>query len=761
MVALFLAGVVSENFGYVICLIANHLGLAASTALAVGWTMKPDWLQVQGLPDQEAYVVQRVIFLTAVAFFLPEEVDRLHYAARELEGLQLRKHYQGSTRYASCSERHDEEKICQEIGEKAHSVDQVIQVLISAGMSSPALREAQMQGVSIEHAGARWQSMMLQALSVFARLCFIILLCWRSIDERCFMLKVMTKLVSVMVIPGLVAFCLGASLLTTVMIVFIAFHISFLLVLVFAFLGIRGTLHLPGGPVLVQFFLTRFQRGSCDAPDTDAASRTASRTASDATGESRSSTRHIFCPGETIVTQGKRSDGRKPQARRLSDGKVVGEEMLMKVTHKWRYSLCCLSFCDVIILHRRPFLTMVKDAKPPSSSEEGLECQRLAFLLEGPWREDRPESAEQVIVSLPLFHGFDSKFLSVLPQLMETRVVLPGHKIWETTLEERSLFLLLHGNAEEVVTTYKKRRASQMATARARSHNAAAQSEFLMRTNRRALCQSSCEGGAHLLGLKQVGECQVVAKSIVVVALLHRPVFLHLLHSQNVKIQAPEVLKLLSEELDNTEEAEEEFPSVESLELCLPILRGLDEAFMSSLLQGGSGCFYMEGQQLCPPRVLSESLFVVIRGEVWTEMAGIFLGKYCQGQALHILGLAKGFTPSYESRCQRISEVWDLPREVLLKSLDHYPSMKRILSALTNMQLARLTTAGAEDPSEPTQSRTLTPLSPPSSPRAGPEETKPVDLVPGRMSGRSFGRRSRAPFAGHLGPVPKRSDMCR
>ncbi|CAK9076395.1 Uncharacterized protein SCF082_LOCUS36833 [Durusdinium trenchii] len=324
MVALFLAGVVSENFGYVICLIANHLGLAASTALAVGWTMKPDWLQVQGLPDQEAYVVQRVIFLTAVAFFLVSEVDRLHYAARELEGLQLRKHYQGSTRYASCSERHDEEKICQEIGEKAHSVDQVIQVLISAGMSSPALREAQMQGVSIEHAGDAqfaipslflgpqlllgiwqlgryatlvhwkhwigWQSMMLQALSVFARLCFIILLCWRSIDERCFMLKVMTKLVSVMVIPGLVAFCLGASLLTTVMIVFIAFHISFLLVLVFAFLGIRGTLHLPGGPVLVQFFLTRFQRGSCDAPDTDAASRTASRTASDATGESTEST---------------------------------------------------------------------------------------------------------------------------------------------------------------------------------------------------------------------------------------------------------------------------------------------------------------------------------------------------------------------------------------------------------------------------------------------------------------------------------------
>eukprot|EP00435_Cladocopium_sp_Y103_P067393 s40_g30.t1 len=378
---------------------------------------------------------------------------------------------------------------------------------------------------------------------------------------------------------------------------------------------------------------------------------------------SRSSTRHILCAGENIVNQNKRKyEGvilllrgtvslqiNGVEDRRLTDGQVVGEEMLMKVTPKWRYSLCCLTFCDVIILHRRPFLNLVKEAKPPSSSEEGLECQRLAFLLEGPWRE------EQVIVSLPLFHGFDGNFLSVLPQLMETRVVMPGHKIWEATSEERSLFLLLLGTADEILTTYKKRRASQVTQARLKGGQA---SEFLVRTARRTLNQGSCEGGAHMLGLKKVGDIKVMARSIAVVAILHRQVFLYLLHTQNVKIQAPEVLKMLGEDLDLEEEAEEEYPTAESLEGCLPILRGLDEAFMASLLRGGSSCFYMEGQQLCPPRILCESLFVVLRGEVWTEMAGMFLDKYCQGQALHILALALGFIPSYESRCIRISDAW-------------------------------------------------------------------------------------------------------
>ena len=54
---------------------------------------------------------------------------------------------------------------------------------------------------------------------------------------------------------------------------------------------------------------------------------------------------------------------------------------------------------------------------------------------------------------------------------------------------------------------------SVLHTTRARSDEAA-QSEFLMRTNRRALCQSSCEGGAHLLGLKQAEPNRAVGRGL-------------------------------------------------------------------------------------------------------------------------------------------------------------------------------------------------------------------------------------------------------
>ncbi|CAJ1420259.1 unnamed protein product [Effrenium voratum] len=460
----------------------------------------------------------------------------------------------------------------------------------------------------------------------------------------------------------------------------------------------------------------------------------------------RSSTRHAFCAGETVVTQGRRKyegvilllrgclsvqiDG--VEARRIQEGEVLGEEMLMNVTSKWRYSLCCLSFCDLVVLHRRPFVALVREAKPLSSSEEGLECQRLKLLLEGPWRQD------QVIVSLPLFHGFSSDVLSVLPQLMETRVVLPGQKIWDSSPEERSLFLLLHGTAEEIITTFKKRRASQV-----QSRRTSAATAELVRTHTRALCAGACEGGSSLLGLRQVGQVQVLARTIAVAAVLHRPVFLHLLHKHNVTIQAPEMLSLLSQELDQ-DEPEEKLPTVETLESALPILRGLDEAFMASILRGGSSCFYMEGQQLCPPHMPSESLFVVIRGEICTSMAGIPLERYRQGQALHILALAGGFVPSFESRCLRLSEVWALPREVLMTSLDHYPSMKRILAALTAMQVSRLTTvAGSLPGTDSPLSGSTSPKSP-QSPKANrksvvqqmlgsvtltQDDVTPIDLV--------------------------------
>eukprot|EP00439_Symbiodinium_sp_Y106_P013004 s1341_g1.t3 len=460
-----------------------------------------------------------------------------------------------------------------------------------------------------------------------------------------------------------------------------------------------------------------------------------------------SSTRHLFCEGELIVTQGKRKfEGlvlvrrgsvsmqiNGVEVRRFSTSQVVGEEMLMNVSGKWRYSLVCLSLCDIVILHRKAFLASVKNLKSPSSSEDGQECQHLLSLLEGQWKE------ELIIVSLPLFHGFDSKFLSLLPQLMEMRVVLPENEIWSSTSQEEcpecSLFLLLRGTAEEIMakggsvalhsccgevrseellTIQRKRRASAELQRRGSVNG-----EFQVKTVRRTIIQGACEGATHMLALPQEGERKFVASTVCVAAVLHRKVFLHMLHTQNLPIQATEVLELLEEVMDKNEPLPDHpLPTFEMLETCLPLLRGLDEAFMSSLLRGGIRRFYMEGQQICPPKCRSEACFVVLRGEVCIRMAGVTLDTYRHGQALHILALSSGpFIPAYETLCVRVSEVWVLPRTVLMTSLDHYPAMKRILGLLTAMPVAKLTGQTETQDDDTTVPTTAEP-SPLTSPRA-------------------------------------------
>lgn len=310
-IAAFLASVVTENLDGRWCLIANHLGVFTSVWLVIAWQPPDAWIQLQGFAVREATVVQRLLWLTATLFFAIAEIDRITFVARDIEGKELRRNFQGSLRFASCSQLRDEEHIRLEIGNKVTQVDQIIQVLIAAGMTSPALRDAALQGVNIDHAGdaavaipvlflgpqllcglfqlgrkislaetrSDAETVCFQATSIAARICFLILLCRRPIDERYFMMKVMTKLVSALLFPCLVAIVVGASTPTVIRIVFVAFHMSFVLVLFFAVLGIRGTLKLPCGKYLVQLFLSRFVWGcfsrqcSCPRPpDEDSSS---------------------------------------------------------------------------------------------------------------------------------------------------------------------------------------------------------------------------------------------------------------------------------------------------------------------------------------------------------------------------------------------------------------------------------------------------------------------------------------------------------
>ena len=281
-----LASLVSQNCGQIrLCLIANHVGLATGAAAVIGGTHPHDFLPLS--PENSAkqaatYKYMRASFL---GYFLLAEVDRVNWQTEKRQAEELQHHFQGSIRHASCSEVQDEINIRDEIGDQVDEVDKVIQVLLKAGLTSDALRDAYLRGVELEHAGVvqvaipaivlgphlflsfshllrcivmfsshhaevhwsqiHWFLTSLQASSIFARCCFLTLLFTRPIDERCFMLNAMAKIVA----PILFCFFLESQVVYCFLLSL--YHLSFLVVLFFAALGIRGTLKLPCGRFLV------------------------------------------------------------------------------------------------------------------------------------------------------------------------------------------------------------------------------------------------------------------------------------------------------------------------------------------------------------------------------------------------------------------------------------------------------------------------------------------------------------------------------
>ncbi|CAK9087639.1 unnamed protein product [Durusdinium trenchii] len=293
-----LASLVSQHCGLMrLCLAANHVGLAGiSASFLRDGTL---WSRYVHIPfsGMTALVLVNVHRILIFSYFLLAEVDRVN-CQTEMEGAEaLQNHYQGSIRHASCSEVRDEVNIRHEIGDQVDEVDKVIQVLLKAGISSDALRTAYLQGVEIRHAGfvqlaipvlvlgpllltgvglvgqyivlldeaadpiAEVSPVWLpvQCTSILARLVFLCLFCRRSIDEQCFMLNVMAKIVTVFYFCEVEFSSLGNGEFFSElsMVLFILYSLSFLVVLFFAVLGIRGTLKLPGGRQLVQFFLSR------------------------------------------------------------------------------------------------------------------------------------------------------------------------------------------------------------------------------------------------------------------------------------------------------------------------------------------------------------------------------------------------------------------------------------------------------------------------------------------------------------------------
>ena len=269
------ASLVSQHCGQNwLCLVANHVGLAITSAGFIQKETHSSKALHLLFSERTAHVVVNVHRICIWVYFLLAEVDRVNCQTEMEEAEALQTQYQGSIRHASCSEVRDEVSIWHEIGDQVDEVHKVIQVLLKAGMTSDSLRAAHLQGVELRQAGlvqsafplivlgpllllacgllvqllvlrseeASTVYLFVQSTSVLARFAFLCLFFRRSIDERCFMLNVMAKTVTVLyACLVLLSYLQGTTMFS---VLHILYHLSFLVVVLFAVLGIRGTLKL-------------------------------------------------------------------------------------------------------------------------------------------------------------------------------------------------------------------------------------------------------------------------------------------------------------------------------------------------------------------------------------------------------------------------------------------------------------------------------------------------------------------------------------
>ena len=233
------AACISANINHDGCRkLLNRIGASAVGIIFMDWRtveFDPDDDGVAVVPPFIAFVEQRLLLVAGLTFFLLLEVDRVNGVAKMQEAKHLSCGFTGSIVQATCSKQADAERIFAEIGQKTADVDYAIHVLLTAGMSSPRLREIARRGVDIRGAGhaeialpfvalvpltcvALWSIyccfvylrhnvvlgsvplVLIHSATVAARLGLLLLLWQRPRDERCFILKMMSKIVAVYLI---------------------------------------------------------------------------------------------------------------------------------------------------------------------------------------------------------------------------------------------------------------------------------------------------------------------------------------------------------------------------------------------------------------------------------------------------------------------------------------------------------------------------------------------------------------------------------
>ena len=248
------------------------------------------WYHLWYIPtDLLKEAVYPFFWFMAASFFFLLEIDRVSGEMTAVEARRLRKGYGGSIKYAECARQSDAVKILQEIDDQQDAVDFAIHVLLTAGMSTPALRHIAEAGVDIEFAAyseitaaaillvpyqllsamhfafhiisfqGDWPTLILQGISILGRFILLVMLFRNQEDEQCFLLKLLTKFTALLAI--LLVLCLILVWLPDTKPVFVWLvmtDLGLLCLIPMAILGIQGTAErLPLGRRFVQLIFAR------------------------------------------------------------------------------------------------------------------------------------------------------------------------------------------------------------------------------------------------------------------------------------------------------------------------------------------------------------------------------------------------------------------------------------------------------------------------------------------------------------------------
>ncbi|CAE7889342.1 unnamed protein product, partial [Symbiodinium necroappetens] len=233
----------------------NLCGVACSASLFFSWKTHHFWLPLPTGCEIVPQIQQHWVIGIALCGFWMAEADRIGSESLEEEAVQLNRGLedQASVEFATCTQESDAVQIRAEIGDSFYQVDHSISVLLSAGMSTPTLRSIADAGVNIDGAGHYEITVPFVCLVPM-----IVVNIARVYLERAFIFKMITKLAAVMFF---ISACerlrshLGTPYDPTFQVAI--GHMTFVVMLGCALLGMKGIACLPGGRYVLQFFLCR------------------------------------------------------------------------------------------------------------------------------------------------------------------------------------------------------------------------------------------------------------------------------------------------------------------------------------------------------------------------------------------------------------------------------------------------------------------------------------------------------------------------